>query len=280
MIFLACLIFLFIPTAGAQRLSVAAPELTRAEIEEFLLKATIGSERRMLGQVAWRVRLDDGKRKHDAGVETEDGTTPTLRNYRFNVAAYEMDKALDLNLVPPSVVRPINGRLASVSWWVDDVAMVERDRRNKKIEPPDSKSWDEQMQAVRLFDELISNPYRNLNPENSLSTSSDNGPAPDYAWGELLITRQWRIWLIDHTGSFRTRRQLQHPETLRKCDRTLLSKLRGLNQDALKPRLGKYLAPEQLDALESRRELLVKHFSSLIAAKGESAVLYDLPARP
>jgi hypothetical protein len=42
--------------------------------------------------------------------------------------------------------------------------------------------------------------------------------------------------------------------------------------------LGKYLSPQQLDALEVRRSLLVRHFDELIAGKGEAAVLYDFPS--
>ena len=56
--------------------------------------------------------LDDGTRRHDASVVTEDGSGPTRRNYRFNVAAYPLDKLLGLNLVPPSVERTVNGRPA------------------------------------------------------------------------------------------------------------------------------------------------------------------------
>jgi hypothetical protein len=260
----------------------AAPSslITRAEREEFLLQASIVSERRTPGRLyAWRVSLDDGKRKHDAAVETEDGTTPSQRNYRFNVAAYELDKALELHLVAPSVLRAVDGRPAAVTWWVDDVAIDERARRAKKIEPPDAEGWNKQMHAVRVFDELLSNAYRNISPERNSSTTLDNGPPPNYAWGELLITRDWRIWLIDHTATFRTRKQLEHPQSLTRCDRALLGKLRELNKEVFQQKLAKYLSPEQLDALDARRALLVKHFDEEIARKGAGAVLYDLPAR-
>lgn len=123
------------------------------------------------------------------------------------------------------------------------------------------------MQAVRLFDELISNMYRAVSPGHDL----------DASWGDLLITRDWRIWLIDHTRTFRIGKQLENPQSLTQCDRTLLGKLRGLNKEGLKAKVGKYLTPEQLDGLEARRELLVKHFDEQIARKGEGAVLYHLP---
>ena len=233
------------------------------------MKASIVSEHELYpgAKYSWRVSLDDGKRKHDASVDTENGSNASQRDYRLNVAAYELDKALELNLVPPAVERTVNWQPAAVTWWADAVAMNELGRRRKKIEPPDPDSWNKQMQAVRVFDELISNAYRNISPVHYLST----------IWDNLLITNDWRIWLIDHTRTFRISKQLENPESLTQCDRTLLGKLRELNKEVLKQKLGKYLAPEQLDGLEARRELLVKHFNEQIVRKGEGAVLYDLP---
>ena len=252
--------------------------MTRAETEEFLLQAAIVGERRTPGQpYSWRISLDDGKRRHDASVDTEDGTTATERNYRFNAAAYELDNALDLRFVPPSVVRTVNGRPASVTWWVDDVVMSEQDRRRQKIQPPDAERWDMQLQAVRAFDELTANLYRSESADGEVSRPGGSGPPPSYNWGELLITRDWSVWLIDHTNTFRLRRQPGRLPSLTRCDRALLGRLRALNRDLFPQRLARYLSAGQLDALEARRAALVTHFDELIARRGGSAVLYNLP---
>lgn len=259
-------------TADARRQPGAPSSVeTRAEVEAFLSKASVvGDAGPPSGATRfWRVSLVDGNRKHDAGVETADGSDPTRRDYKFNVAAYELNKVLGLNLVVPSVERLMSGRLASLTWWVDNFAMNELDRRKKGIDPPDLESWNKQVQAVRVFDELISNTYRDTSPPLYLNT----------VWDNLLITRDWAIWITDHTGAFRTRRQLQDPESLTRCDRALWGRLRLLNRELLQRTLGKYLSSQQLDALEVRRELLVKQFDEQIARKGEAAVLYDLPPR-
>lgn len=264
---------LFLPAvAWAQKQSTAPPSVkTRAEREAFLSKANIVNDARSPSDASrpWRVSLDDGKVKYDAAVETADGSDPTRRDYRFNVAASELDKTLGLNLVPPSVERLVRGRPASLTWWVDDVVMNELGRRIKGIEPPDLDSWNRQMQAVRVFDELVSNTYRDISPALYLNT----------VWDNLLITRDWTIWITDHTGAFRTRKRLENPESLTRCDRALLGRLRGLNRERLRRILGKYVSSEQLDALEVRRQLLVRHFDQQIARRGEAAVLYDLPQR-
>lgn len=238
-------------------------------MEEFLSTANIANQRELYpgAKHSWRVSLADGKREHDAAVEAQVGSDLSQRNYKHNVAAYELNKLLELNLVPPSVERSVHDQPASVTWWLDDVAMSEVARRRKQIAPPDPDVWNKQMQAVRVFDELISNAYRNVSPAYYTST----------IWDNLLITSDWKIWLIDHTRTFGISTQLDNLQSLTRCDRTLLRNLRQLNKEVFKQKLGRYLAAGQLDALEVRRELLVKHFSERIAQEGEGAVLYDLP---
>lgn len=242
---------------------------TRDQREAFLSKANVVSDAPTNGRLSWRVTLDDGTRTHDALVVTEDGSGPTGRNYKFNVAAYELDKLLGLNLVVPAVERRVNGRPGSIIWWLDSVAMNELDRRRKRIDPPDPDEWGRQVQAVRVFDELISNTYRDPAPPLYLNT----------VWDNLLITTDWIIWLTDHTGAFRARRNLQDADSLVRCPRIVLGKLRTLNKELLRRALGRYLSELQLDALEIRRELLVRHFDRQIKRKGEADVLYDLPPR-
>jgi hypothetical protein len=265
-----CLLWMLpTPAHGTAQAETPSSWETRDEREAFLSKASIVTDAPTDGRLSWRATLEDGTRKRDAAVDTEDGTGPTRRNYRFNVAAYELDKLLGLNLVLPSVERRVNGRPASVTWWVDNFAMNELDRRRKGIDPPDPDGWGRQVQAVRVFDELISNTYRDTSPPLYLNT----------VWDNLLITTDWSIWLVDHTGAFRTRQDLQDPDSLVRCPRSVLGKLRTLNRDLLHQALGRHLSAKQLDALEVRRVLLVRHFDRQIKRKGESAVLYNLPPR-
>jgi hypothetical protein len=256
--------------ANVQDPRSAPPSLvTLAEKEEFLLKADIVGETPPSGGRPLRIKLRDGRRKHDAVVQTSTSSDPGRPDYRRNIAAYELDKALELNLVAPSVERTVNGEPAAVTWWVDDVVMSEQGRRAKNVEPPDPETWSKQMQAVRVFDELTANAYRKVSP--GFYTSS--------VWDNLLITKDWRIWLIDHTRTFGPTRRLEEPDSLIRCDRAMLAKLRELNRDALQQRVGRFLTPEQVDALELRRVLIVTHFDEQIANKGEGIVLYDLPPR-
>jgi hypothetical protein len=253
-------------TAGPK--AAAPSRLTRDEMEAFLLKANVGGRRDLSMGItnSQRAVLDDGSLRHDAHIQTVDiskvsfqtiqGTEMNFRDcYKFNVAAYELDKLLDLNMVPVSVERKV-GNMAAVTWWVDDVLMTELDRKKKKIEPSDLYSWNQQMYVCRVFDQLIYNTDRNL--------------------GNLVITKDWKVWMIDHTRAFRRMKDLRSPKDLVQCDRMLLAKLRELNKEIVNKKLLRYLAPMEIEGLLARRDKIVKFFDEKIAQKGEAAVLFDL----
>jgi hypothetical protein len=239
--------------------------LSRAEMETFLAKAKIVRTRGVSKGITGTIRatLSDGRLTHDASIQRIDefrhqftGTTGTEFNFRdtwrFNVAAYELDKLLDLNMVPVSVERRFERVDSSFTWWVDDVMMDEAERMKKKVQPPDIEWWNQQMAVVRVFDQLIHNVDRNL--------------------GNLLITAGWRVWMIDHSRAFRWNRELREAKNLTRCDRRLLERLRTLDARVLQEALGQYVGDRELAALLVRRDLIVGHFDKA----GEKA-LYDAP---
>jgi hypothetical protein len=246
-----------------------APALSCADIEAFLKTAKVGRPRAIPVGVTTpsRTTLDNGTLQHDAAIQTADirqatYTTPrgTELNFRdtwkFNVAGYELAKMLGLNMVPPYVERRISGGPASLSWWVND-AMMERDRVQKKITPPDIRHWNDEMQAARLFHELIGD-Y-------------------DFNQTNTLITKDWRVWMIDFTRAFRPAKTLQYPHEVARVDRTLFANLRSLSREGMRDKLGKWLTDGEINAVLARRDVLVGILEKQIAAKGEAIVLYDLP---
>jgi hypothetical protein len=139
---------------------------------------------------------------------------------------------------------------------VDD-AMMERDRVRRKIKAPDAERWRDEMYAVRVFHQLI----HDTDPNQT----------------NLLITKDWRIWMIDFTRAFRWTKSLRSPKALVKCDRRLLARMRELTADTLQQKLGRWLVKPEIEALLARRDLIVRHFDEAGSQRGESAVFYDLP---
>ena len=243
---------------SAPATQAAAPSSTfsDAEIEEFLLKADVvktkGTSKGVTGSL--QATLNDGKMTHDAHIQfideskrefqTGKGTEFNFRDsWTFNVAGYKLDRLIGMNMVPVSVSRRYQTKPSAFTWWVDDVAMDEGDRLKKKIAPPEPTSWNHQMQMVRLFDQLIYNMDRNM--------------------GNLVITKSWRVWAIDHTRAFRTHETLKSPESVSRCDRQVFEKLKALDKDSLKREMGSVLDEWQMRSLLARRDLIVKRIESL-----------------
>lgn len=252
----------------------SAASLTDAEKEKFLLEAEVVRTRAAPGGITASIRATlrhkDGF-EHEAHIQTIDQAKPYSNlvggveldfrdSYKNNVAAYRIDRLLDLGMVPVTVVRSHDRQTAAYTWWVDDVLMSEKERLAKKTPSPDAEAWNREMFVVRVFDQLIFNVDRNL--------------------GNLLIDSEWRIWMIDHTRGFKIFKELNVAKNLgTKCPRGLLAGLKRLDEPTLKPAMKDLLSPHQVEALLARRDLIVSHFEKLIAQLGEAVVLYDLPSR-
>jgi hypothetical protein len=94
--------------------------------------------------------------------------------------------------------------------------------------------------------------------------------------GNVLIDRDWHLWLVDHSRSFLRAKRLLFPEKVQRCDRKLLRALRDLDREVVRRRLTEVLSRAEIDALLVRRDLLVRRFESLGFERGEDAVLFDL----
>ena len=246
--------------------------LTDSEKEEFLRNAEVKLQRDIgIGiNNTVRVTLTDGGLTHDAHVQTVNihkTSYPTINGveldfrdrYQFNIAAYKLDRLIGLNMVPVSVERRIGRNTGSVTWWVDDVAMMERERLHKKMRVPPQKNagWNDQMFQIRIFNELIYNTDANI--------------------GNILITKDWDVRIIDFTRAFRTHTKLRAPENLRRCDPRVLQGLRDLNIDVLRREMEGLLSKGEMKGLLARRDKIVEFFDREIASKGEQAVLYSRP---
>jgi hypothetical protein len=184
----------------------------------------------------------------DRGVEIE-----FQDSWRTEVAAYELDKLLGLGMVPATIERVYDGKRGSLQFWIES-RMSEAERLEKKLQPPNSLEWNEQIARLRLFDNLIYNTDRHLN--------------------NIRITEDWKIRLIDHSRSFRPFDQLKDPKALTRFSRTLLEKLEELNEPMLKEHLGKYISQYQIRSVLKRRDAILALSRKLVAEKGAGAVLY------
>src|SRR3954451_8843546 len=197
-----------------------------------------------------KAMLTDGRRQHLAHIQFIDVYQPLFKGkdgseekefkdtWKFNVAAYRLAKLLGLaHMVPPSVQRTVDGKPASVTWWLDGIAMDEKERLAKGIKPPDVPEWNRQMDIIRTFDQLIYN----------MDRSQEN----------LLIGKDWKAYMIDHTRAFRKWPQLRNPAAITTCGPELLSALKALTREAVARELSPWINDEEIDGLMARRDLIV-----------------------
>jgi hypothetical protein len=248
-------------------LAVQTLDLDRRE--EFLRKASIVKAVPAGSGVtdSFRLTLKDGELTHDAHFQSVDERAfrkdvggdryelGFVDSCRYNVAAYRLARLIGLeDMVPVSVEREWKSRKGAMTWWVDDVWMDEGRRSEKDIRPPDGARWSRQSEKVRLFSELIYDTDRNRS--------------------NVLITRDWEVWMIDFTRAFRPRPELRSTDELLRCDRRVYEKLVGLSREALTASLGDLLTAAEREGVLARRDRLLAHFQQRIRERGESAILY------
>jgi len=237
-------------------------------MRRFLLTADVVRSRPIGKGVTdpWRLTLSDGRLTHDAAFNYVDEREiikdlgegrKELRfvdSYRYNIAAYELAELLGLaDMIPVTVKRRYKARAGALSWWID-AKWDENERRKQGARPPDLDAWNAQIFRARVFFQLV----QDTDPNQT----------------NMLITEEWKIWIIDFTRAFRLKREIASLGALRKCDRRLFERLQQLQEAELANKVGNSLSEGETEAVMVRRDLIVEHIKKLIEVLGEDRVLY------
>jgi hypothetical protein len=242
----------------------------RGEAAETFLRTAAVVHKKALGKGithSEQYTLSDGSQTHKAVFKTIDEFKRGISSlegggvyvdfadsWKHEVAAYELDKMIGLDLVPPTVERTFGRTVGSLQMWVEG-AMTEADRKQRKIDPPDVGAWNEQMYKVRLLHELTYNTdARNIN--------------------NVLIDPAFRVYAIDASRAFLAYDALRSEKDLTRFSRSALEALKALDRATLEARLGRWLRAPQIQGLLKRRDKIVALAARRVAEKGEAAVLY------
>ena len=165
-------------------------------------------------------------------------------SYKSEIAAYEMDKLLNLNMVPIAVERKINGVTGAAILWLDGV------RSWDQILPlPKPAAWPLRLVRMKMFDCLVGNTDRNK--------------------GNMLIDEAWNLYLIDHSRAFVAERRLPPSSVFQNVDRALWQRMLALEEATLEQHLGAWLEARQIRSILQRRDAMKKHIDSLVAKQGD-----------
>jgi hypothetical protein len=169
--------------------------------------------------------------------------------YQSEIAAYELDRLLGLDMVPVTVERRVGSELASVQMWVEGCRMV------KDVDQsacPTPVEFAKQICRQRVFDNLIANIDRNA--------------------GNILVDGQWNIILIDHSRAFAAN-TMPFEKQMTRIDREMLAKLEALDEAGLKKTVRPWvLGDAPVREMLKRRDKIVAHFEKLARERGEAAV--------
>lgn len=170
-------------------------------------------------------------------------------SYKSEIAAYELDRLLGLDMVPVTLERRVEGELASIQLWVQGCRLLKDVNQSACPRPME---WAKQVCRQRVFDNLIANIDRNA--------------------GNLLVDGEWNLILIDHSRAFASDRMPFEKEMTR-IDREMLGRLKALDEAGLMKRIRPWvLGDGNVRGILKRRDRIVADFERLAREKGEAAV--------
>ncbi|NQT80940.1 MAG: hypothetical protein HQ555_11190 [Candidatus Aminicenantes bacterium] len=244
----------------------------RTKWEEFLKTAKIVNQDQPLSEreavtEPWRLTLEkDGITKHGWWKNVEGRRKGYIEGWKWEIAAYRLDKLLGLNMVPPTVEKRFRGDRGSCMLDVE-YKMMYRDKVGNDIPVPSHKVRDYNRTSYlqKAWDNLVANEDRNM--------------------GDILYTEDWRMILIDHSRTFRTSRKYtkklihvkkgkKDREPIKELPRIFVEKLKVLTFELIKNAVGEYLTEKEINAVLARRDLILKEINRLIKDYGENKVLY------
>ena len=172
-------------------------------------------------------------------------------SYRSEIAAYELDKLLGLDMVPPTVEREVDGERGAAVMWCSPVRSFKQLHGVPQPPPPQADEWNRQLVRAKMFDNLIGNLDPNL--------------------GNWLVDPAWHLMLIDHTRAFTREKKLVH-KVMNRWDGALWDRVKGLTLDSLAGTLRPWLGEGEIKAILARRDRMEAAYEKLVAEKGPSVV--------
>jgi len=233
--------------------------IDQEETEKYLKNASIVSIQKNLemGRTNfWRVVLDKEEKELKAIFKHVNRPRPGLLPdcYKYEIAAYSLNKMLGLNIVPPVVEREINNQTGSLQILIENV-MTERDREIRGIKPENPQEFKNRLDVIHVFEKLVHDQYKDT---HDILIQLDN----------------WKIWRVDFSEAFLPSSATLNQSPVDRCSEDLYKNLLNIKNKRLEKELNPYLNKKEINALIERKDIIVKTIQNLIKKKGEKSVLF------
>ncbi|UCE41690.1 MAG: metallophosphoesterase [Candidatus Aminicenantes bacterium] len=234
-------------------------DVDREDVEYYLKNAAVVkvSKEAVPGRTAaWEINLDDGEFKRRAMFKVVDVTRPSSipDSYKYELAAYALDKLLGFGRIPPLMEREIEGTKGSLQIRVEKCFGLD-EQKMKNATPPDPTAFANALEEINVFENLVYIDPKELD--------------------DILIQREsWEIYRVDFSEAFNPNPNLIPEQKIKRCSKKLYQNLQELSDEVIKARLSLYINEEEMSALLNRKILIIKTLEKLIEEKGEEAVLF------
>ena len=172
-------------------------------------------------------------------------------SYKSEIAAYELDKLLALNMVPPTVEKIYRGERGAAVMFVSPVKSFKELGGAPTAPARLQAAWARQLVKAKMFHNLINNVDPNL--------------------GNWLVDPAWNLVLIDCTRCFMRGTKMAHAFT--RVDSDLWDRMKALTEATLAPKLGRWLEGKaELRAILQRRDKMQEIITGLVKEHGEASV--------
>ena len=240
--------------------------LSDRDLREVLAAAEI-VDWKYLGRGSTRPRLlelemnGSSQRGIFKSVEIGDGNggAETTDRYQHEMAAYRLDRALSLDIVPVTVLRTIDGQTGSVQEWVEG-AVDQEAALAYDLNLFDSAEITRQLAYGAIFDVLIGNDYRKP--------------------GDILcLIGAHRLYFIDHSKAFSTSTDISFDQTATgRVAPSFVDAIKRLDRHSLIQELGELISEDQIDALLTRRDRILEQVEAAATEEAATASAIEIEA--
>lgn len=232
--------------------------LSPREMEAFLRSAAVVKRGPGIGgrTDAWKLSLEGQGFSLPALFKYIDRPRPDplADSWRYDLAAYALSKYLGLEVVPPIVERTVEGVAGAVQAFVSG-ARTAAERREMRIAPRDPEAYDRARADLVVFQALVNDDCRK---ENDTLVRDDDD----------------RVFRVDFSEAFAPDKGAGSGCQPSRCSRLLFGRLLAWDDRAVARYMGRYLGREEIEALNSRKDLLIRQIRFLIRTTGEARVLF------
>jgi len=265
-------LFIFLPAAYAQ---FTAEEIAQRPYWEDFLKTADIVRSEDIGEGVTkpqRLYLKKGDVEAKAAWKNPSGGQGyALEGWQYEIAAYRLDKLMDLNMIPVAVEREFKGKRGALSLWATvEYSLLKVEEQKIKWPAGANEQINNMKYLTRAWDCLIAN--------------------EDRTQQNILYTKDWRTIIFDHSRAFRSAKEFTDKLMFgknglkkfadgrlilfRRLPRSFVDKVKTLSYGNIKEAVGSYLTDEEINAILKRKPLLVAEVDEMIKESGEDKVLY------